>query len=135
MDNETYLAKALETEAGDMEAITKRLADPQIIRLLHCLVGMSTEANEALSMLKAYIFYGRELDLVNLVEEFGDSNWFQAIGIDVLRWLGVKISREIIDEKNIKKLHRGRFKEAIFTEEAANNRDLERERELLEDKQ
>ena len=65
-------------------------------------------------------------DIVNLLEENGDINWYQAIMMDALGgdW-------EQILETNIKKL-RKRFPDK-FTNEDANNRDLDAEREILEE--
>jgi NTP pyrophosphatase (non-canonical NTP hydrolase) len=47
--------------------------------LLHCVMGLSTEANELLDALKKSIFYGRELDVRNLKEEMGDIEYYMAI--------------------------------------------------------
>jgi hypothetical protein len=52
--------------------------------MLHGLMGMCTEAGEVIDALKRSIFYGKELDAVNVAEEVGDLCWYLAIICDVL---------------------------------------------------
>lgn len=52
--------------------------------LLHALMGMSSEAGELLDMLKAAMFYGKDFDQVNLVEEVGDILWFAQLALNQL---------------------------------------------------
>lgn len=130
MKYEEYLEACLVTESTDEYPIKRRLLSPEMYRLLHAAMGLSTEANEALDMLKKHIFYGRDLDLVNLEEELGDLNWYQSIMIDALNNLGHKTNMDTILEKNVKKLQK-RYKGA-FTSDKAINRDLEEERRVLE---
>lgn len=49
------------------------------VRMLHAAVGMATEGGEILTQLKAHLFYGKELDTENLVEECGDLLWYIAL--------------------------------------------------------
>lgn len=95
------------------------------IRLLHGVMGLCTEAGEAQDQLKRVIFYGADLDVVNLAEEVGDVLWYCA---EILNALDVDMSD--VMEKNIAKL-RARFPDK-FTEGDALNRDLDEEREALE---
>ncbi|MCB0357936.1 MAG: nucleoside triphosphate pyrophosphohydrolase family protein, partial [Bdellovibrionales bacterium] len=95
------------------------------IRLLHGAIGLATEAGEFLDALKKHIYYGRELDRVNLAEELGDIFWYCAIIADELNVPFAKIM-----ETNIEKL-KARYGEK-FTEEKAENRNLTVEREILE---
>jgi len=120
-----YIKKALRTESYDWESIKGRLQDEDTIRLLHSAIGLSTEANEFLDMLKKHIFYGKELDLVNVKEEGGDVIWYLAIAMDVL-----KTTFEEVMSVNIEKLT-ARYPEK-FTPEKAINRDLDKERKILE---
>ena len=46
--------------------------DPGSARIIHSAMGCATEAGELLDSVKKHIFYGRELDTVNLQEEIGD---------------------------------------------------------------
>ena len=95
-------------------------------RLLHAGMGIATEAGEFLDALKKSIFYGKELDRVNLKEELGDLLWYIAIAMDEL---GTNFETEM--ERNIKKL-KARYPEK-FTQEHAEYRDLETERKILEE--
>ena len=129
---EDYIKDVLVVENVDKEAIEKRFSEPQIYRMMHAAFGMSTEANELLDMLKKHIYYGKELDLVNIEEELGDSNWYQSEMIDALRQTGYDTSWEKIWKKNIAKLNK-RYKSGTFTAEEALNRNLDAERTILED--
>ena len=94
-------------------------------RLLHAGIGMVTEAGEFIDALKKHIFYGKELDRVNLAEEIGDMFWYIAIACDEL-----KVSFEEVQATNIAKL-KARYPDK-FSLESAENRDLVKERQILE---
>jgi len=92
---------------------------------LHMIMGISTESGELMDCFKKNLAYGKEIDWVNVQEEIGDMMWYIANfctlnGFDFYR----------IIENNIEKL-RTRYPEK-FTEESANNRDLQAERKVLE---
>ena len=78
-----------------------------------------------MDQLKKHIFYGKELDLTNITEECGDLFWYLA---EVLTSIDVKFID--VMQKNIDKL-RARYPEE-FTQQDALNRDLVKEREVLE---
>jgi NTP pyrophosphatase (non-canonical NTP hydrolase) len=122
-----YLNQQLATENNDYESISGRLKDIDIIRLLHASMGMSTESSEFVDTVKKTIFYGKSLDKVNLIEEMGDILYYIAMACNVL---GTDF--ETVMERNIAKL-KARYPEK-FTEELAENRDLEKERAILEGK-
>ncbi len=132
MDNYIELALRTEPSAEQYEEILNRLGNPEIIRLLHAFMGLSTEVGEIVDALKKHIFYGKSLDLINLAEEFGDCDWYKAIGVDALSKL---LNREpedlekMIKQINIEKLQK-RYPEK-FSEENANNRNLDAERDIL----
>ncbi|MFG1499225.1 nucleoside triphosphate pyrophosphohydrolase family protein [Halobacteriovorax sp. XZX-3] len=126
MDSQKYMSDAIRTESRDFDAMNTRLNDDGIKRLLHAGIGLSTEAGEFLDALKKHIFYGKELDRVNLAEELGDLFWYMAIVGDEL---GIKF--EDVMERNITKL-KARYGEK-FSEEKADNRDLDSERKILEE--
>lgn len=125
MKNEKYQAEALNTESIDYYAIRERLSGTTTIRLLHGALGLVTEAGEFADVLKKHIFYGREIDAINLSEEVGDLFWYCAIIADAL---GDDFPS--IMQRNIDKL-RARYPDK-FTEHAALNRNLEAERTILE---
>lgn len=97
-----------------------------LVDISHAIIGIASEAGELLGVIKAAMFYGRPMDMVNLDEEIGDIMWY--IGI----YCNARATTiEQICETNNKKL-RARFPNK-FTEEAANNRDLAKERTILEE--
>lgn len=97
------------------------------VDIIHGIIGKATEAGELLEALATHLHKRESLDLVNLAEEVGDGQWYDAI---LCRALGVTF--ESVQFKNIAKL-RARFPEK-FTEDKANVRDLDTERAILEDK-
>ncbi len=113
-----YIQNALKTESQTIHLEGKE-------RLLHAGIGLATESGEFLDALKKAVFYGKKLDTVNLKEELGDILWYMAIAMDEL---GTDFETEM--EKNIKKL-KARYGEK-FSRESAENRNLEKEREILE---
>lgn len=114
-------------EVQDRVDAMKRLTDPRLVRLLHAGLGMFTEAGEFMHALFDHAFNGQELDLVNLSEEIGDTEWYCALGSDALG-----IGLEEIMTKIIAKLKK-RYPNK-FTEKDATNRDLDAERKILEEK-
>lgn len=126
MDAKEYKQKSLRTESNDFEAIRSRM-DDDMIRLLHTAMGLQTEVAEFTDMLKKHLFYGKPIDKVNLKEELFDATWYMSIGLDVLKY-----EFEQGFEANIAKL-KARYP-AKFDEFQAENRDLNKEREILEGK-
>ena len=141
MDNKTYQKSALRTNGPDRKGVMARLNGHhprEIVKfqennssrdktqdLIHASMGLVTEAGEFQDMLKKHIYYGRELDEVNLKEEVGDLLWYCAIALNALG-----SDFETVMQTNIDKL-KARFPEK-FTEENANTRNLDKEREILE---
>lgn len=125
MEPEQFMELALRTESNDFKRIIERLSMPKNIRLLHAAMGLCTEANEFLDAMKKFIFYGKEIDEVNLAEELGNSDWYKAIACDALDksfeeiWIAV-----------INKLSK-RYAGLMFDEGQAINRDLIFERGSL----
>lgn len=95
-------------------------------RILHACMGAVTETGELLDACKKSMFYGKQLDKVNLAEEIGDVFWYAAILCDELG-----VTFEEVFEVNINKLKK-RYAEK-FTDEEAEVRDLSAERKILED--
>ncbi len=119
----SYIDDAIRTEAG----INLHRFDgpPWKLRLLHAGMGMATESGEFLDQLKKHLFYGKDLDETNLIEELGDLMWYIAVAASAL---GVTIEK--FQRLNIDKL-KARYPER-FSEERAENRDLDVERKVLE---
>jgi NTP pyrophosphatase (non-canonical NTP hydrolase) len=125
MTNEEYRALALVTESVDLEAIIARMNNKRFIRLFHGTIGVATESGELLDALKKHVFYGKELDVVNVAEEIGDLMWYINLLLDEL-----DIPMETVMERNIEKLT-ARYGDK-FSAFRALNRDLKTEREILE---
>ena len=104
---------------------TLKRMDNEQSDLEHMFYGEISEVGEAVSMLKAHYVYGKDFDMTNMIEELGDIAWFWAGACTIL---GLDASDVL--EKNIDKL-RARYPEK-FTEYHALNRDLDKEREILE---
>jgi NTP pyrophosphatase (non-canonical NTP hydrolase) len=133
MDNKTYQKSALRTNGPDYKGVAERMTgyedqiipDKQVLDLIHASMGLVTEAGEFQDMLKKHLYYGRELDTVNLREEIGDLLWYCAIALEAL-----DTDFQSVMQTNIDKL-KARYPEK-FTEDSANNRDLKVERQILE---
>ena len=125
MNSKEYQADATVTDLMDYGPVLERLQNIHTVRLLHAAMGLCTEAGEFMDMLKKHILYGKPLDEVNLNEELGDKLWYTALALDEL-----KTTFDQCMETNIKKL-RQRYPNK-FTEADALNRDLNKERQILE---
>ena len=125
MDTKSYVNNAIKTESKNFDEIGSRLSTVRNQRLLHAGIGLATESGEFLDALKKHIFYGKDLDTVNLSEEMGDLFWYCALIADEL---GVDFSQ--VMETNIAKL-KARYGEK-FSEDKAQKRDLGVERQILE---
>lgn len=106
----------------NVRKLTNKLGQP--MDLIHCTLGMITEASEIGDAVKAHIAYNRPLDKVNLVEELGDLLFFMQA---VCQQLDVTL--EQVMAGNVAKLN-ARYK-AGFSEAQANNRKKEFEMEQL----
>ena len=93
-------------------------------RLFHGIVGKTTEAIE---LLEAIVNFDGNYDTYNICEELGDDSWYTAILVDSMN---VNWTSDIL-EPNYKKLEKRYGKS--FSSEAAINRDLDSERQILED--
>lgn len=126
MEANEYQKLAEVTESKDFEKIGERIGTVENIRLLHALLGLCSEVGEFADQLKKHIFYGKPLDKVNLSEESGDLLWYLALASNVpgMRSIGDNM------ETNIAKL-KARYGDK-FSEYAANNRNLIKERQILE---
>lgn len=114
---------------GTAEEMGEEKIDAINLRLLHAIIGIATESTELCEALYS-VLTGGEVDLVNLREENGDINWYQAIFYDAMEELGFEGHWEDDLETNIAKL-KARYPDK-FTSENAINRDLEAERQILE---
>jgi NTP pyrophosphatase (non-canonical NTP hydrolase) len=117
MDIKTYTQEA--------ERTTAKL-DNELLDNLHYLIGMMTEIGELIDPFKKNMAYEKPIDYVNIQEEVGDLMWYLANFCRINNF-----DLEKIMQNNIDKL-RARYPEK-FTSENAINRDLNKERKILEE--
>lgn len=90
-------------------------------RLFHAIVGVATESTELIENLSS----GNKLDIINMLEEMTDINWYQAIAVDE-----VQADWDQMLDTVIAKL-KARYPDK-FTSEDAINRNLSNERQILD---
>lgn len=95
------------------------------LRLIHCAFGLIGEAGEIIEEVVSSFLDNRELKLKNVREELGDVMWYLSEGISI-----TGSTFEQIAQNNIEKLE-FRFKGKEFNLEASENRDVEKEQEIL----
>jgi len=93
--------------------------------VLHMILGMMTETGELADVFKKSLAYNKPIDWVNVQEELGDLMWYIAGFCKIC-----DIDLEVVLHKNMEKL-KARYPEK-FNSDKANNRDLLKEREILE---
>ena len=101
--------------------------DRMVAQLIHATLGFASELGEIADAIKKLVIYGKALDQVNLFEEGGDMSWYLA-----LYTTAIKRTLEDCMSTNIAKL-KARYGDK-FTQALALNRDLAKEREVLEGK-
>jgi NTP pyrophosphatase (non-canonical NTP hydrolase) len=93
---------------------------PEQAHLMHMNWGVGGEVGELSDALKKYVIYNKELDLVNVIEELGDVEFY----LEGLRQ-GLGITRQDTLNANKKKLltaENARYKDGTYTDEQAVNR-------------
>ena len=89
---------------------------PAECHTLHMIMGICGEAGELLDAVKKAIIYRKDLDLVNVIEELGDIEFY----LEGFRQ-SVGISRDETIKENMDKL-RKRYAKISYTDEAAQTR-------------
>jgi NTP pyrophosphatase (non-canonical NTP hydrolase) len=107
------------------EELVQKLNNPVVIDIIHAAIGYVTEASEIVEAIFKHLFQGKDLDLVNLTEEVGDASWYGAL---ILKHANKQYTDAL--KINIEKLAK-RFPDG-FSDYNANNRDLDSERNILE---
>ena len=92
---------------------------------IHMLMGMTTEIGELTDVFKKKIAYDKEIDWINVEEEIGDLMYYIASFCRIN-----DLDLEKIIDTNVKKLET-RYPDK-FNKYDANNRDLNKERLILE---
>ncbi len=111
--NHSSLVTALAKEGQDiLDSLT-----PLDCHLWHMSSALTGEAGELNDAIKKAVIYRKEIDLVNVVEELGDIEFY----LEGLRQ-GLNITREQCLEANIKKLTK-RYGEKYSNEAAQERKD------------
>lgn len=84
----------------------------QVSDILHATLGIASEAGELTTTIKAWMAYGKDLDVKNIVEEMGDLMWYVALMCQRLN-----IRMEDVAVNNIAKLYE-RYPEKYSDEDA-----------------
>jgi len=93
---------------------------------LHMVLGMVTEVAELANIFKTNMAYGKKIDWINVQEEIGDAMFY------LINFCNINnFDLENILQNNIDKL-KSRYPDK-FTEQHALNRDLKKERKILEE--
>ena len=119
MTPDNYLKESERTQSKEFK-FTKEDGE-----VLHAVMGIVTEAGELMDACKRKGFYGKPMDIPNVIEEMGDLMWYMAI---LCRKLNVSLE-EVMD-LNIQKLKK-RYPNN-FNSEDALNRDTRAERKVFE---
>ena len=125
MDSKTYEIEASKTLCINYAKTRERFQDCKMIDAYHGAIGICTESGELLDAYKKYLWYGKKLDLPNILEEVGDLLFYVNA---VLKAHNFTFEQAM--DINIKKL-RKRYGES-FSEEKSLKRDLKEERKILE---
>jgi NTP pyrophosphatase (non-canonical NTP hydrolase) len=136
VDPDTYQRLAARTEC-DQEKVARRMAgpypaDPESlgvstllpVRVNHGVLGLAGEVGELAAAVERWLYYGHELDVVNVAEEVGDCLWYLA---ELCNAVGFSLSS--VMEANIRKL-RARYPDR-YTDAQTADRDPVAERRAL----
>jgi len=125
MNATNYITATSRTDGDDehYKGVADRMA--KCARLIHYTDGLVTEAGEVKDAIKKHTAYGSELDIANIKEELGDIFWYVGRIAELYNW-----TFEELMQLNIDKL-KSRYPDK-FTQNLAENRDLVKEREILE---
>lgn len=89
---------------------------PTQCHVWHMATGISGEAGELLDAVKKFAVYEKDLDLVNVIEELGDLEFYMQGLRD-----GLGISREEVLQFNVRKLSK-RYASGAYTDSEAQAR-------------
>ena len=118
VSNPASYGRFVESRTKPGEEIVAEMT-PFKAHLLHMTMGAMTEVGEIGTTIKAHVFYGKELDLENLIEELGDLEFY----IEGLRGK-LEIWRSQVLDHNVKKLSK-RYAKGYSNEAAINRADKE----------
>jgi hypothetical protein len=122
--NTKFNLTAMEEVASAEQVVEYTEADKKFLRLLHAVLGVMSECEEWIDPILGGMQVSACIDALNGVEEFGDFEWYTAIGADAL---GVTLDQ--VMRANVAKLAK-RFPKK-FTEAHAISRDLTKENQAM----
>lgn len=126
VDPESVISEAMTTQEYQKQAErTLAKCETSLLDDFHMITGMQTESAEIADVFKKHIAYGKDLDFINIKEEIGDIMWYIANMCNLHGW-----DLSEIMATNIEKL-KARYPDK-FSNEHALNRDLVKERGILE---
>jgi len=114
MDNYITFVRSLEQN---------QLETKSVARLLHSLIGMTTEIGELMTILKNYMIYKRPIDWIKFKDELGDLLFYLTMSVDEVS------SYDELININMAKL-KTRYSDG-FSYNQANNRDKEKEMKAI----
>lgn len=117
MNTKQFIKDAIRTESPNYF--------PQNHRIEHAIDGCVTEAGELQDALKKAKYYGKPLDIVNLKEEAGDLLYYLAILFDEINTDFETEMGRVINKLKVR--YPSKFDATL-----AQDRDLKKEREVLE---
>lgn len=98
--------------------------------IVHSILGKATEAGEQLELLIASVRDYLPFDVTNFLEEIGDGQWYDAIGVTAV---GTTIHQvQLTNTAKLQNKFSGRYKTGDFNASEAINRDHAAERTILE---
>lgn len=89
---------------------------PEQCDMIHAILGISGECGELLDAVKKHVIYGKPLDVMNIIEELGDAEFY----LQHLRSI-LGITREETLRANMEKLAK-RYPQYEYTDQAAKER-------------
>lgn len=103
----------------DYQRLAARTAKPldRDWNLAHAAMGVTSDAGELCTAIKAHVIYSKPLDIANIKEEIGDVLWFLALTADAC---GLTLSA--CAAANIEKLQK-RYPEKYSDEDALERKD------------
>lgn len=75
---------------------------PMKANIMHMAVGISGEAGELLDAIKKHVFYNKPLDMVNVIEELGDLEFYMEglrQEVEVMRLTTLKMNKEKLSKR------------------------------------
>jgi NTP pyrophosphatase (non-canonical NTP hydrolase) len=111
LDHQTMVNVLLKSGQDVLDSLTPMKCD-----ISHAAYGIGTECGELMDAVKKHIYYNREIDRANVVEELGDLEFY----MQALR-SRLNITREETLKHNMEKLAE-RYKDYKYSDKAATDR-------------